>query len=86
MSKEIAITHDGKAVVTETMSLGGGAARLYFGLGTCGTICGKPGHEDNEKPHVRNDSCWNWKQSEYVHLGEVRDLKITYKPTTEDLL
>jgi hypothetical protein len=31
-----------------------------YELGTCRSICGKPGHEDNEKPHVRNDACWNW--------------------------
>jgi hypothetical protein len=86
VSREITITPDGKAVVTETMSLGDGQAFISSMLGTCGPICGKAGHEDNEKPHVRNPSCWNWKAGNYVFLGEVRDTKITFKPTTEDLL
>src|SRR5208282_2000005 len=53
VSKEVTITPDGKAVVTVTTRIGGG--QMYFRpmLGTCGPICGKAGHEDNEKPHVR---------------------------------
>jgi hypothetical protein len=86
VSKEIAITPDGRAVVTETMSLGDGQAFIRSMLGTCRPICGKAGHEDNEKPHVRNEACWNWQAGNYVFLGEVRDTKITFKPTTEDLL
>jgi hypothetical protein len=87
VSKEIAITPDGRAVTTETMSLGDG--QMFFrpqGLGTCRPICGKAGHEDNEKPHVRNEACWNWKATEYARLGDVRDVTIRFKPTTEDLL
>jgi hypothetical protein len=87
VSKEIAITSDGRAVTTETMSLGDG--QMFFrplGLGTCRPICGKPGHADNEKPHVRNEACWDWRATEYVRLGEVRDAKISFKPTIEDLL
>ena len=86
MSKEVAITSDGKAVVTMTTRIGGG--QMYFRplLGTCGLICGKAGHEDNEKPHVRNEACWNWKAGDYLYLGLARDLTITHKPTIEDLL
>lgn len=29
-------------------------------LGTCRKIAGCA-HEGNDKPHVRNDACWNWK-------------------------
>jgi hypothetical protein len=87
VSKEITITPDGKAVVTVTTRIGG-SGQMYFRpvLGTCGPICGKAGHEDNEKPHVRNEACWNWKAGDYLYLGLVRDLRVTYKPTTEDLL
>jgi len=86
VSKEIAITPDGRAKVSTIMSLGDGQAFFRSMLGTCGTICGKAGHEDNEKPHVRNDSCWNWKAGGYVYLCEIRDTKIAFKPETEDLL
>ena len=87
MSKEVTITPDGKAVVTVTTRIGG-SGRVYFrpSLGTCGPICGKPGHEDNEKPHVRNEACWNWEAGDYLYLGETRDLTFTRKLTTEDLL
>lgn len=83
VSKEITITPDGKAVVTQTMNLDG-SGQVYFRslLGTCGPICGKAGHDDNDKPHVRNEACWNWK-SEFLHLGEVRVLSVAFKPTTE---
>lgn len=36
-------------------------AELRAMLGTCGRICGQPGHADHEKPHIRNEACWNWK-------------------------
>jgi len=35
--------------------------QMPTGLGTCRPICGQPGHTDNDKPHVRNDACWNWR-------------------------
>jgi hypothetical protein len=86
VSKEIAITPDGKAVVTVVMSLGDGQAFFRPMLGKCSPICGKAGHEDNDKPHVRNEACWNWQAGDYLYMGEVRDTKITLKPTVEDLL
>jgi hypothetical protein len=32
-------------------------------LGTCKPIMGQPGHEGHDKPHLRNDACWNWKSN-----------------------
>lgn len=30
-------------------------------LGTCRSICGKPGHEGHQKPHILNVACWDWR-------------------------
>lgn len=55
----------GKETFKAAASLNYGTQRIRekLELGTCRPICGRPGHADNDKPHVRNESCWNWQPS-----------------------
>lgn len=41
------------------------------GLGICGRIAGCS-HEGWNKPHVRNDACWNWQEFRPAPSGETR--------------